>query len=100
MKVLYIGNKLAASGRTPTTVDTLGKQFEEFLDVVTVSDKFNKLARFVDMCTSVFKHKNADYVIINAFCIIISSKRSIEVHFPIHENVNHSNYINYNNKNI
>ena len=43
---------------------------------------------------------NADYVIINAFCIIISSKRSIEVHFPIHENVNHSNYINYNNKNI
>lgn len=67
MEILYIGNKLAASGRTPTTVDTLGKQFEEFLDVVTVSDKFNKVARFWDMCSSVFLHKNADYVIIDTY---------------------------------
>lgn len=67
MKILYIGNKLAASGRTPTTVDTLGKQFEEFLDVVTVSDKFNRLTRLWDMCTSVFKYKDADYVIIDTY---------------------------------
>lgn len=67
MKILYIGNKLASSGRTPTTVDTLGKQFEEFLDVVSVSDKFNKVARFWDMCSSVFKNKDADYVIIDTY---------------------------------
>lgn len=67
MKVLYIGNKLASSGRTPTTVDTLSKQFEEFLDVVSVSDKFNKIARLYDMCSSVIKHKDVDYVIIDTY---------------------------------
>ena len=45
MKILYIGNKLASSGKTPTTVDTLSKQFEEFSDVVSVSEKINKKSR-------------------------------------------------------
>lgn len=67
MKILYIGNKLASSGRTPTTVDTLSKQFEEFLDVVSVSDKFNKVARVWDMCSSVIKHRDADYVLIDTY---------------------------------
>ena len=67
MKILYIGNKLASSGRTPTTIDTLGKQFEDFLEVVSVSDKYNKVARFWDMFTSVFKNKNSDYVLIDTY---------------------------------
>ena len=67
MKILYIGNKLASSGRTPTTVDTLSKQLEEFVDVVSVSDKFNKIARLFDMCSSVIKHKDVDYVIIDTY---------------------------------
>lgn len=67
MKLLYIGNKLASSGNTPTTVDVLGKQFEEFAEVVSVSEKVNKVARLWDMCTSVFKNKEVDYVIIDTY---------------------------------
>lgn len=67
MKILYIGNKLAACGRTPTTVDTLSKQFEDFLQVVSVSSKFNKIARLWDMCSSIFKHKDVDFVLIDTY---------------------------------
>lgn len=67
MKILYIGNKLAKSGRTPTTVDTLSIQFKEFAEVVSVSDKMNPVFRFADMCSSVFKHSDADYVVIDTY---------------------------------
>ena len=67
MKILYIGNKLAKSGRTPTTVDTLSIQFGEFAEVVSVSDKMNPVFRFADMCSSVFKHRDADYVVIDTY---------------------------------
>ena len=67
MKILYIGNKLASSGRTPTTVDVLGKQFEEFAEVVSVSEKVDKITRLWDMCKSVFTNKNVDYVIIDTY---------------------------------
>lgn len=67
MKILYIGNKLAQRGLTPTTVDTLGKQLQEIADVVTVSSKKNKILRLIDMCSAVFRHRKADYVIIDTY---------------------------------
>lgn len=67
MKILYIGNKLAKSGRTPTTVDTLSIQFGEFAEVVAVSDKKNPVMRFGEMCVSVFRHRDVDYVIIDTY---------------------------------
>lgn len=67
MKILYIGNKLAKSGRTPTTIDTLSIQFEEFAEVVCASDKMNFALRFWDMCCSVYKHRDADYVVIDTY---------------------------------
>ncbi len=66
-KILYIGNKLANKGRTPTTVDTLSKQFEEFMEVHAVSDKLNPVCRLFDMCFSVFRHRDYDYVIIDTY---------------------------------
>lgn len=67
MKILYIGNKLEKSGRTPTTVDTLSLQFGEFAEVISVSDRMNVALRFWDMCCSVFKHRDADYVVIDTY---------------------------------
>lgn len=68
MKILYIGNKLSRHGFTPTIVETLGKQFEEFCEVVSVSDKRNKLLRMIDMIMSVIKYRKwADYIIIDTY---------------------------------
>lgn len=66
-KILYVGNKLAQKGMTPTTVDTLGCQFEEFLEVHSVSEKVGVASRLIDMCLSVFKYKDCDYVIIDTY---------------------------------
>ena len=67
MKILYIGNKSTKQGLTPTTVDTLGKQLQDFADVTTVSSKKNKALRLLDMCTSVFRYRRADYIIIDTY---------------------------------
>lgn len=67
MKILYIGNKLSSFGKTPTSVETLGVQFEEFANVITASDKRNPVLRFVDMCSSVFKCKDSEFVIIDTY---------------------------------
>lgn len=67
IKILYIGNKLANKGMTPTTVDTLGKQLEEIGQVITVSDKMSTVFRLLDMCWSIFRYRKCDYVIIDTY---------------------------------
>lgn len=67
MGILYIGNKLSDKGRTPTTIDTLGKQFEEFVNVKYASDKINPVLRLADMCMSVFRNRKSKYVIIDTY---------------------------------
>lgn len=67
MPILYIGNKLAEKGKAPTTIDTLGRQLEEFIDVKYASDKINPLSRILDMCTSVFRYRKSEYVIIDTY---------------------------------
>lgn len=58
---------LTKFGRTPTSADTLGRQFADFLDVIAVSDKHNKVVRLFDICFSVVKNRRVDYVIIDTY---------------------------------
>lgn len=67
IKVLYIGNKLSKYGYIPTTVETLGKQLEEIVDIVTVSDKRSQVSRLFDMIVSVIRNRKVDYVIIDTY---------------------------------
>lgn len=67
MRLLYIGNKLSTHGKTQTTVETLGKQLEEYYDIITVSDKNNKLLRMLDVAWSIVKNRRADYVLIDTY---------------------------------
>jgi len=66
--ILYIGNKLSKHGNTPTSVETLGALLAEDFDMVTVSDKKNKLLRLVDMLLSIIKYrKNISLVLIDTY---------------------------------
>ena len=65
---MYIGNKLSKYGNTPTSVETLGALLAEDFDMVTVSDKNNKLLRLVDMLWSIVNYRNdIDYVLIDTY---------------------------------
>lgn len=71
-RILYIGNKLSAHGRTPTGIDTLGPMLEQ--DGYTVyysSDKLNKLQRLKDMLRTIRQKKNeTDIVLIDTYSTI------------------------------
>jgi len=66
--ILYVGNKLSKHGNTPTSVETLGKLLSEEFQVVSVSDKKNKLFRSIDMVYSVIVyHEKADFILIDTY---------------------------------
>ena len=66
--ILYIGNKLSKHGNTPTSVETLGKLLAEDFEVISVSDKKNKIHRLLDMLFSIVKHrKNIDFILIDTY---------------------------------
>ncbi len=54
--VLYIGSKLAAHGRTPTSIDTLGPLLARYYHVIYASDKKNKLLRLLDMAWKTLRY--------------------------------------------
>ncbi len=55
--ILYIGNKLSKHGSTPTSVETLGNALAEEYEMITVSDKANKLLRLIDMIWAIIRHR-------------------------------------------
>jgi glycosyltransferase involved in cell wall biosynthesis len=67
--LLYIGNKLAAHGKPPTTIDTLSVQLADLgYNVITSSSKKNKFLRLLDMVLTTLKHKNtAAFVLIDTY---------------------------------
>ncbi|WP_430399220.1 glycosyltransferase family 4 protein [Flavobacterium sp.] len=69
IKLLYIGNAISKHGYNKTTVETLGKSFEEEGYVVFyTSSKKNQLLRLVDMILTTFKYaKKVDYIIIDTY---------------------------------
>ena len=68
-RILYIGNKLAAFGRTPTSIDTLGPLLEsEGYKVYYAGNRLNQISRLLHMLISIWKHrKNVDVVLIDTY---------------------------------
>ena len=68
-KLLYIGNKLAQHGASPTMADWLPNFLEtEGFKVVTASNKRNKIIRLLDMILTTYKNrKKVDLVIIDTY---------------------------------
>ena len=66
--ILYFGNKVSSHGKTPTSVETLGKRLEEIDEVIRFSDKKYPALRMLDMLLGAirFGHK-AEYVLIDTY---------------------------------
>ncbi len=66
--ILYIGNKLSKQDNTPTSIETLGELLSEEMEVVSVSDKQNKLLRMADMLWSIVKYrKQTRFLLIDTY---------------------------------
>lgn len=66
--ILYIGNKLARHGATPTTIDALGLLLEEHFQVYYASEKKHKLWRFFNILWVLQRRvKQVDVVIIDTY---------------------------------
>lgn len=68
-KLLYIGNKLAGKGASPTSIDVLGPLLEqEGFMLFYASAQKNKILRLLDMVFSLIKYRNkVDYVLIDTY---------------------------------
>jgi len=68
-KIVYIGNKLRAKGRTITTIETLSTQLRSLgFEVRTYSGVENKFFRFLDMLRGVIANvRSADLVLIDTY---------------------------------
>ena len=68
-RILYIGNIVSGHGKTPTSVETLGKLLrEEGYDVVSASEKKHKIGRLLDMLWVTLKRrKRYDIVLIDTY---------------------------------
>lgn len=69
LNIVYIGNKLAVHGRTPTSIDTLVPLFrEEGHKVYFASSKLNMLLRMINMLIRIRQHrKTTDVVLIDTY---------------------------------
>ncbi len=69
LRILYIGNKLAAHGRTPTAIDTLGPLLErEGHTLYYSSNRLKQSARLRDMLYSIWKYrKKVELVLIDTY---------------------------------
>ena len=68
-KLLYIGNKLADKGASPSSVDILGPLLEqEGFKLYYASSKKNKIGRLLDMVFSLIKNRNkVNYILIDTY---------------------------------
>ncbi|MCB9044852.1 MAG: glycosyltransferase family 4 protein [Chitinophagales bacterium] len=69
LSILYIGNKLAVHGRTPTSIDTLGKLLEEEGHTLYYSSsKLKQRSRMLDMLSAIWKYRGkVDVVLIDTY---------------------------------
>lgn len=67
--ILYIGNRLEKSGKTPTSADVLpGKLRKEGFSIKVVSSNPNKFLRLLEMIFAIFRLKNwVDFIIIDTY---------------------------------
>lgn len=68
-RILYLGNKLAAKGFTPTTIDILGPLLEkEGFDIIYASSYKSKIFRVMDMVFAIWKvRKEVDFVLLDTY---------------------------------
>ncbi len=67
-KIVYIGNNLAGETRYRTSHEMLTDLLSEAgFEVVSVSDKKNKILRLADMLRAVIRHWNAKYFLIDTY---------------------------------
>lgn len=68
MQIVYLGNRLAKWGYTPTSVETLGERLRELGEVKPYSEKKNTLYRLWDMLMGVWLNRSTvDVVIIDTY---------------------------------
>lgn len=68
MQIVYLGNRLAKWGYTPTSVETLGERLRELGEVKPYSEKKNILFRLWDMLMGIWRNRTtADVVIIDTY---------------------------------
>lgn len=68
MQIVYLGNRLAKWGYTPTSVETLGERLRELGEVIPYSEKKNPLSRLYDMLMGVWVNRSTlDVVIIDTY---------------------------------
>lgn len=66
--ILYIGNRLSRHGNTPTSIEILGELLAQHFQVVSVSDKKNKLFRLSEMLWSIVKYRHrTEFVLIDTY---------------------------------
>jgi glycosyltransferase involved in cell wall biosynthesis len=77
-KLLYIGNKLAASGATISTIDSLSSQLEsEGYTVYLASSKHNKILRLLDMMRAVFRYRS------KVSCVLIDTYSTQNFYYAV-----------------
>ena len=68
-QILYVGNKLKRNNQSVTTIDTLSSLLiNETYNVISTSDKQNKLLRLFDMVYTFLKfYKKVDFMLIDTY---------------------------------
>lgn len=68
-RILYIGNKQSGNGRTPTSIDTLGRLLElQGYQLYYASSYLHKLPKMLDMMFSIIRlRRKADVVLIDTY---------------------------------
>lgn len=68
IKLLYIGNNLSKRTKYPTVLENLSIGLQnEGVKVSVSSSCQNQFVRLIDMCFSVIKNKNTDYILIDTY---------------------------------
>lgn len=68
--IYYAGNKLSKFGYTPTFIETLTPKLSEHYDLISVSEKENKILRLSDMVTALISNrKKIKFVLIDSYSV-------------------------------
>ncbi|HMQ67499.1 MAG TPA: glycosyltransferase family 4 protein [Ignavibacteria bacterium] len=68
--IYYAGNKLSKFGYTPTFIETLTPRLSEHYELISVSEKENKILRLSDMVTSLISNrKQIEFVLIDSYSV-------------------------------
>lgn len=68
--IYYAGNKLSKFGYTPTFIETLTPKLSEYYELISVSEKENKILRLTDMVTSLYSNRDKiKFVLIDSYSV-------------------------------